>query len=895
MSENMNDIMGLLETRYKEVVEKDSNTDALVDEKRKQFTSIRNTINQSISKSLKAIDTNHQTVDNHFQKLSDQLKVLFHRRLQTIDEERDTRTHNYGVQKDKETSILAQNELDNKQARDKVKKTFDQSLKEADQAFNDIIAQTEKAIERANKQHSTQMQELIDSTNKHLVNASKIEKEAYDTFNQKHETIEGKRKEALETLKQEKSSAFQQIRKDLQALKKDYKDQLKPLDETIDKLKTKQEKALNKLKETQQKAINKQESYKKEAEKLNDKSNASYHDKKIKQLTKEHAEALEAKINEQKEALDPELKNKDDFIEAYKQKFKTFKQEAIQTILSLVKRGEIIQNDHNIELDKANNVLNKKLAEYDKQTKNIELDRKIQNLNFEFTLDETTAIEEHKQKVAQPEYTLKENEATLNRDIQILELDTSQNIYQKEHDTKIEIMQHNHDFSMNALDNLSTKLNYLYEFDRDTLRHLKQKKHFEIDYQHENMLMSHYKAHSEGYAALKSEVLLNKKPAFYHEIDNRLKLKTNHYKTLIKEAEKEHQKMIETIETTYKQEKSIYEEPLETIRKKHRAIMDAFLANQAKERANIQDQIDELDENKHKKKVLKLKKELSFLKHEQAEDLNDKKMHLEYAKSAYQNMLELIEQKREQSIEEAETLLYHTTDQYNLAIEEAKKAAREEKEALEAHYYEIKHRAKLFNTFQRSRKDETIKKANNYRQKRNQDNDETQAKSEKLLKEQLDKLRTHEANQKQALDDKIQSFETSFEDFKHSTLAEKDQKRSVLKNDYLQEKEKLELQIEKLQSAHEKALETLKNTFEQDKDALFKDKDKNEENYEQRIHELDQSIQKEIENKHETLKETFKQYESNAKQLRSSVENNPFDTLDVDAIASLEESIKQPK
>ncbi len=895
MSENMNDIMGLLETRYKEVVEKDAKTDALVDEKRNQFTSIRNVINQSISKSLKAIDTNHQTVDNHFQKLSDQLKVLFHRQLQTIDEERDVRTHNYGVQKDKETSLLAKNDLDNKQARNKVKKSFDQSLNEADQTFNDIIAQTEKAIERANTQHSTQMQELIDNTNKYLVNASKIEKEAYNTFNKAHETIEEKRKAALDALKQEKTSAFQQIRQDLQTLKKEYKDHLKPLDETIEKLKTKHEKALNKLKETQQKAINKQESYKKEAEKLNDKPNVTYHEKKIKQLTKEHTDALDAKINEQKEILDPELKAKDDFIETYKQKFKTFKEEAIQTILSLVKRGEIIQNDHNIELDKANNILNKELAEYEKQTKNIELDRKIQNLNYEFTLDETTMVEEHKQKVAQPKYTLKENEATLNRDIQILELDTSQNIYQKDHDTKIEIMQHTHDFNMNALDNLSTKLNYLYEFDRDTLRHLKQKKHFAIDYQHETMLMSHYKSHSEGYAALKSEVLLNKKPAFYQEIDNRLKLKTNHYKTLIKEAEKEHQKMIDTIETTYKQEKSIYQEPLETIRKKHRAIMDAFLANQAKERSNIQEQIDELDENKHKKKVLKLKKDLSFLKHEQSEALNAKKRQLESAKSAYQNMLELIEQKREQSIEEAETLLYHTSDQYNLAIEDARKSAQKEKEALDGHYYEIKHRAKLFNTFQRSRKDETIKKAFDYKKKRNQDNDATQEKSEKLLKEQLDKLKSHEANQKQALDDKIESFEASFEDYKRSTLADKDQKRSVLKNDFQQEKEKLELQIEKLQSAHEKALETLKNRFEQDKDALFKAKDKNEENYEHRIQELDQSIQKEIESKHELLKETFKHYENNAKQLKSSVEANPFDTLDVDAIASLEETIKQPK
>ena len=895
MNENTKDVMTLLESRYKSVVEKDVETDERVDSKRKQFTSIRNTINRSVNSSLTSINSNHQIINTHFRKLNDKLKALFHGRLEKINDERDVLTHNYGVKKDGVTAILAENELENEHARKKVKNAFSKALKEADDTFNDIVSQTEAALERASTQHANHMRDLIESTNERLDKASTIETEAYTTFNKTHKAIEKKREDAFEGLQKEKEETLKQLRTDLQALKKDYKDNLKPLDEAIETLKTKQEKALNKLKESQNQAINKQESYKKEAEKLNDKANAAYHDKKIKQLKKEHIQALEDKENEHKETLDPELSNRDELINTYTQKFITFKHNAIDTILSLIKRYDNIQNDHNIELDHANNTLNKKLTEYEKEKMTIELDRKIQNVNFEYTLEETTKLNEHKQKIAQPEYTIKENEATLNRDLSILELDTTKTIYQQDHDTKIEIMQHNHQFHMDSLDNLSTKLNYLYEYDRDMLNHEKQKKQFDIDYQHERMLMSHYQSHAEGYAALKTEILESKKPAFTQEIDARLKQKTTLYNQLIKEAEKEHTKMIENIETTYKREKNIYEDPLEIIRKKHRAIMDAYLANQAKERANLQDQINELDENKHKKKVLKLKKDLSFLKHEQTEALETKKASLESARTPYKKMLDNIEKHREQSIEEAETLLYHTTDQYNLAIEEAKKQAREEKQTISNHYYEIKHRAKLFNTFQKERKARTLKDAESYHIKRNHDSDEKQTQSDTLLNEQLNKLKNYEASQKKALDETIKALENSFDDFKQSTLEEKETKRMTLKEAHQREKEKLDLQKEKLESAHVKALETLKEQFENDKEALFKEKAQNEETLDQKIQSLDKSIEDEINKKHDNLEAAFKRYETNVQALKSSVETNPFVTLDVQHIATLEEDIKQNK
>ncbi len=892
MTKNNIDITEILEKRYKKVVDQDLKTDAIIEGKRELFTGNLETIDGSIKKSLKNVGENKVIIQNHFKSLLKDLKGVFNDQIKALDEEKQTLNHNHSVYVSDAEEMYTQNEKLAEMKLEKATKNYHFKIKQASNTYKTIQTDAEAVIEEALSKHNTHMTELLENTTQRQEDIKTIESTANAEFNKQHKTITSKKTKALNELNQEKTATLESIKKSITALKRTYRTNLKPIDDELEALKKKQQRAMNKLLKDQEKEINKQESYKNEAEKINDSSNVSYHEKKIKQLSKAHATAIKEMEKEHAESLEPELQKRVTFIEETKETFLEKKKEAVQQVLMLLSKTEDIQYEHIVEIDTANTELNKELARYQKEKTAIDIEHRIQNLNYDQSIEETTQLKEDEKKCAEPQYELEEKETKLHYDLEAIEISAQRKINQADHQKQMDTLLKKHTYNLEKVSNLSNRLHYFYEYDRDTIHALKEDKLIRLDFNHENMLMSHFLRHTENYSALKNESVLDKKPALQKEIDNRMKLKISTYKSMIKQAEADHEIMLEKIENAYEEERKIYEAPLEQMRKDHQRIIDNLVAVHANERNEILDTMDKLDETKNKKEILKLKKELNIRQHEQDEELSIKKTKLKEERSANENILKFLEKNKQQSIEEAETLLYHHTDQLNLAIEEAKQQAKEELNLFMDHYYEIKHRSQLFKTFQRNRKARTMHKATSYLNDRLNDLKHQQQKSDNLLKEQITNLEHALTRKETVLKENIETIEQTYQKTLSDIQKTKEAEIQSVNQAYEESKNKIILLKQKLEKQQAQQLKKQKDSFENQKQALFDEKDNNEAEYTQQIKQLDDSLQEEISNKQAQLNKDKTDLKQRADTIIDQIKEEPIERLNETDVPRIEAILK---
>ncbi len=881
-------IKALLEKRYLEVIEQKFSTDSLWKGKEKQFDTNQQAIDQSLEASLAMHSKNLSKLDKHYKHLKEQVKTVLNEHLENLATEKSYQKQAHqDNQAQIEESLINKQEL-NKLKRQKVKATFDHAVKEATQFLTEQEKAADKKQEEAIKAHNNQMEELLADTNKKYEENNKIETEASKQFDNVHTKIETDKEKTITKIHQEKKAYLASLKDGLKALKEAFEKEKKPIDAEIADLKAEQKKELKSLEDAFKAQLAKLENYKKEAAKIGDTSNTHQYEKQMKQLKKKHNSDLKEKRIEHKEQLTPEEEKRTELIETYTKKFTDFKHNGVDRIASFLKQIETTKTEALIAIDEANTEFNLALAEHQYHKHAINIDYEIQNINYDQTLEENKLINEYTKRHNAPVRDKKENEARLQLNLEENELNKAEKVAEAKHKRDIERAQSCYAYEERTLELLGERLNHLYEYDIEHLKIMKNIHKAEQDKAEEKMLINHYLYHSKNYSALTTEHFKAYRPYFETEINNRLNHQIETYKIMLKAVEDNHKHIKKNINTIYEKEKAIYEIPLKQMKQSHDKILADLSDRQKRELNDLNRKLEVKTTAADKKQMEHLKRELKDIQELHEEEYHDKKRELERKRFVYNKMLATIEENKTQSIEEAETLLYHTTDQINLAIDEAKLQAKESIEEYESRIEEIMHRTNLFKTFQIQREKDTLGAAEDYKDARITRFKAKQTKNEALLKDQLVHLDNLQTKAKNEHRETLNDIEAVYE--RRLTEIEKDKEAAYNAHHetYQEEKDRLELYMDKLKKSHEEAMKKLKETNDTKKQNAFQDKERNEENLKKETERLNKSLLEEKDKKNNQLKKEHAFIDENATKLKKHIAADALKHLKAEALPTIE-------
>lgn len=882
----------LLQKRYKSLVETSVKSDATVKGKVELFKSNQQALDRSIKRSLENVEKNITAIDKRYDDLKATVENTLREKMTQVAQARTDHDANFDAQHQEAHDRLENKYELNELKKEKLDNDYDHKSNTAAQAKLDTQQRSEDTIEAAMKEHNDFMSELIEEINARHENNNTIETEANQAFDTTHKRIESARQRRINDLENEKQAYLENLKSSVSALETSFKEERAPLLEEIEQLDAEYDKAIQAIEKDYDQSIAKHENYKKESEKINDSDNVSAYEKKIKDLKKRKSQALEDKRTEREATIKPEKDKLERFDQNYAEKMEQTKGDGCEGVADFLKRYDTIQNEQNIAIDEANTTLNKELARHQKEKENIELDRRLQTVNIDHTLEEKRAQSDHQQQTAGPTEELAVNEAAYEYNIAMSDLTRAKEIAEADHQKSIDTIQEMRTFEHDKLSQLAKKLNAYSTYDTHHIDIEKRRRLHTLDYNHEAMLAGHYFTHSENYAAYKNEPVNDRKPFMDKLINTKLKEKTDMYNAMLKSAEADHNTMVKEIEETFEAEKAIYERPYEVMREKHQRIIDELVAAQVQERNDILEKIGALNYSKDKKSIAKLKKHLSIRKHENGEALEAKKAELENTRKIYLDMIENLKKAKEQSIEEAQTLFYHYTDQINGAIEQAKDHAQQEMDAFYDTYYEIKHRAQLFKTFQRTRKQKTLDSANAYNRRRNQRLNDEQSKADNTLQQTLQTISSTLKQREEAYASTIKSIESTHQQTLEAIDTKKDEAYAHYKKVYEEEKNRLEKYLETLRRKHAQTMRELKTDFNTKKEKGFADKDANEKAYHEEINRLDDALEKEKARKENQREARAKEYTDQLNALLEWVKVDALKRLQSSDIYSIEPIIK---
>ncbi|MFW5892909.1 MAG: hypothetical protein ACOCU5_01380 [Bacillota bacterium] len=881
MSEN-NRVTQRLEKDFKGVVEKILESEDRIRNRYQLFDTNKEAIKASIKESLKNHAFNLDLLERTTEANKDAHRKAYKTTLNEIDSEEKDSSETF----EKDMASLQEN-LDKKKelSRMKAQKSqsdYDFAVKKATEVKLDIQKKADEVIDQAIEDHSERVSDLERETNiRYVVNANRLEHERLD-FNHTYKTIKETYKSKYQAKHDDLKKAEDEYRKAIKARLKTHEETMRPLNSAIDTLKAKQEKALKSVQERQANELSKQQSYRNEAKKLNDSAQLNKIDKTIKQLKKSHEATLKQTKDQQTEALRPRLEERDKVLKSEREAIKALKMTHIHAIEEALHAIEQVKTDEKIAIDEANKTYNQAVAEYDQGKQAIRIDHDVQMLNFDQSRDEIELDRTHEKTIAQPESDLKENEAALYRNKADAEREASDKIADAEFTRDKTKRTLDQDQAIQSFERDRNEARYIKDHAlRDTEIHAWLKR-YEKDYDHQAMLVDHYRKESENYTALKNDLIRAKKPAVDREVQNWIKRKTDEYEGMIEDAKKDHERMVESIERTYDNERAIYQKTYDTILKNHEQIIENMMTEHALERNRAVEAINRLDEKKGKKikkQKDQLKQELNQKQEAHDEALYKKKKALEKKRAIYQDMLSTIENKRNQSLEEAKTLLYHLTDQLNTHINTLGRLSKEATRSFSDLSYATKHRAHLFNTFQHDRTYETMDKAKDYINTRIH-----RAKSEKTdndarMTDYINALNKDYQAASNAIDEKKREADQTYKETLEAIEQEKTDALQKLEAAFKDEKRRLELHITKLTKDHEVNKQNLKNQTNMEKENFFKEK----ENSEHALEREKERLEKAFEEDRRAMLDELENLRGERLKLKDSLES----FLEEDAIENL--------
>ena len=879
MKEYNEDLIQLFETWYKGTIEKELESLETIKARQILFLKTRDQLKDSMKKSLEnhafnldqvalnaeyEIESHRHTLDvsiGEIDKKVKQAKNTFEARLESLKKAYDEKF-----------------ELSNLK-RQKVKADYDFSVKKATETLLDIQNKTDNALDEAIEKHGVQLSDLERDTNiRYFINDNNKEQRRLE-FNKSYKEIKEKYKKSLEKANEMLDVKQKAFKDALQKRHKSHTKTMKPLNNTIESTKEKQTKALEILKEKQQEGLAKKQSYLIEARKLDDTAQGSSLEKSIKILKKSHQDALDKTLEHQQAALQPKTDEKEKVLHEEKEAIHAFKLDQVKIIEEALSEIERIKAEEKTAIDEQNTLYNKATMKYEQTKQAIRIDHDMQMSNFDQARDEIEQTKTHEKNRAHPESDLKENdagsiktkeEAKIKRNI-----DVSKAFYDKEKEQEtIEIT-----LDIRAFERQRNEAKHLRDHAiRDTNIH-KNLKEFEKDYDHEAMLVDHYLKHSENYTALKSDLLKARKPAVTHELQYRSQRIIDMVETMIVDAKKDHGKMINAIESTYEEEVKIYQNTYESMRRDHQRILENLSTEQALVRNKAQEKIDKLTSKKDRKKKAQLRQTLAQQKQKDEQIYNEKKTNHVKKETIYRGILETIKDKRDQSLEETQTLLYHMTDQFNSYLGTLKQLSKEEGQAFSELSYSIKHRVRLFNNFQSDRKLETLRSAKEYLNTRvhrakseKTDNDSKRDDYLRSLKADFDDAKKTAASQKESALKKYEQVVETYDKHLEESL-------NKIAQETRAEKKRLDLYITKLNRTHDTRMQELKKRFDHEKEHLFEEKAQSERRLESEKERLSNAFDQDREHYQSALQKTINFHAKMIEKMSEVLKSDPINRI----------------
>ncbi len=763
--------------------------------------------------------------------------------------------------------------------RQKVKADYDFTVKKATETLLKIQDQADSDIDRAVERHSLNLSDLERNTNiDYTINENHKEYRRLE-FNKAYQAVKDRFKEALGKANETLETTQKAYREALKKRMKAHQKTMKPLEKAIETTKEKQKKALETVKEKQHDELTKQESYLKEAKKLNDTTQMSTLEKTIKKLKRSHQEALEKTIEHQKQALKPKLDERDKVLKDEQDEIHALKLDHINQIEEALTEIERVKTEEKIAVDEQNTTYNKATLEYEQARQAIRIDHDMQMSNFDQARDEIEQVKSHEKNRAQPESDLKENEAAALKSKEEARIKRNDDVAKALHDKEKEIKTIERNLDIKAFERQRNEAQHLRDHAiRNTIIH-KHLKEFEKDYEHEAMLVTHYYKQSENYAALKSDLLKARKPAIAQELQARSRRMIDMVDTMIDQAKKDHEVMVESIENTYKEEVEIYQDTYDTMKKNHQKILENLTTEQELRKNKT---IEEINKLKDKKKKTQLRQTLNQQELKDKETYTNKKRALDKKEAIYKSMLENIKEKRDRSLEEAQTLLYHMTDQFHAYLGTLKNLSKQEPQAFNELAYSIKHRAHLFKNFQSDRKLDTLQSAKDYLNTRvhrakseKTDNDSKRDRYLKNLKEDYDHARQNATSD---IDTVKKTYEQTLESLE-KTLEETLDK---ITQDTRAEKKRLDLYISKLNRTHDARMQELKKRYDHEKENLFDEKDQSEKRLDAEKERLTNAFEQDKEHYHAALQKTINFHAKTVEKISDFMKTDPIERVNSD-------------
>ncbi len=879
MAKEEDKLQNLLHKHYRPIVEKHLQTLGILDEKYHLFQSNYQKVDASLKQNLKNHHQNQETFDKEYDDAVAKLHDEYKKNTTTLEKEKQKAKdqHNKRIEEIEE-SFENKRSL-NKLKSQKVSANYDYAVKEANKNVLETEKAADKNIDDATSRHNEHMSELLKETNiKHAVNENTLA-HARVKFDVAHDEIkkdhERKREETKEK-KQEFEASFQE---ELTELEKEYSEALKPLDKAIDTLKKKQDKERKGLRDKHQKALNKLENYKKEAQKIGDNATVSKQDKKIKEQKKLQKNELESLQEQHRHDLEAEEAEKQDVIESYKKRFSQAKSRGIASLKQFLETLEEHRMQELLQIEEQNKNFNQTFARFQKDKKAIRLDYDLQNVNYNRALDEAKAENEHLKAVSKPENDLKENEAKFHMNAEMNELNKALNVAKAKHKRDVDTAENDLDLAMKSFDKKAKTLQYHLEHDCENQQIEKALKYYHQDHETESMILDHHILHSKNYAALKNDEFKTVKPDFIHEIDKRTERKITAYEEMLEDAKRDHDNIVEKIYSTYDKERAVYVKNHRELLDEHRKILSQLKRKQDMELKQYEEKIDNLDEKKDRKTIEQMDKELEQKRTAHSHAYREKEEELEKRRSIYKRMLDTVEKKCNQSVEEAETLLYHITDQLNGAIKETKERGETEKRMLKEMGSEIALRTSLFWSFQEDRQKTTLEEAKNYLNTRIHRIKNRKTKNENTLSDRLEAAESEHSAFKKKHENAQETIDRNYDKELTAIEREKEEKYNEHREHYEEEKRNLELYILKLKKRHEETMESYKEKAQASERQYFSEKEKNEETYKAELDRLQNEFEEEKTRKEKRFNKLIDTYDEYAGMLSSVMRKDPISRL----------------
>ena len=839
---------------YERVVKEFLQTEDTLIKHKKLYKTNRENISHSLNKNITAFEADLLTLKQSHKESLHELELSHKKALDKNDKNRQSVVKKHHDFQEEVDDTLEKKRSLNALKEQKITNEFNRALNKIEQQIQEEEKVNTKKREEATKRFEDYVAQLEKETE--IKNATLDNNHEQETI-RINQTLEQKQQQFDAELIsiEEKLAAYEKTAQtQLKTLKKAYVNALKPIDKELDELDVSYKQEIKDTESHFATEITKKTKFQKEKEKLADNAAANEYAKEIKKLKKQLTQALDEKKQEYEAAQQPVLDNRKTTIQTYTQKFLDLKKQFTEKITEYLNSIVVVRTKKLSETNNQNIAILKEDAKREYQKTTLQIDHDLQNVNFTQTLEEADLYYNYIKTDIVPKRNLLEHEHKYQFDLEKNELTKARNYAKQEHKYHHQIGKFNENLDLDQNDFERKKHEALYDFDRFALLTAHHINLIKKDYDKEALLVKHYYTHSRNYTALKNQSMLAYEPQFKTEIENRKTRKLDLYNTMLVDAEKEHEDIIEHIESTYAKEMIIYQDTAKTIEKNHQKMINELMTSQALERNKDIEEIELLDPKKDKSKIKKLRRNLALKQENHDQALAIKKRELEQKLLLYKRMIENIKSFRLQSLEEADTLLMHIKDQIHQAIDYTKKTAEKDLEAYNQLYYETKHSGDLFETFQLQREEDTLSKAKNYMKARIDKEESLKEEAKTALDNRLDELNRTLQSQQKTHKDQTEDAQILHDEALNEIDRLSNENHDSIKEQYETEKRRLEQLRTRSKKQYENDIKSLNTEKNNQKAALFNQKDQAEKRYNETLQNRDKEAENYI-NERENLKQ----------------------------------------